>query len=338
MLITLVACGKKDIKKNSDKIFVSNATKTFESFLFNTYLDRNFDTLPLKGQIKDQALLWPGDYWPFNKGSINKRWNSPGHPGFDTDSPSKEKVKALSLEELSALSPSEKFDLLRGDYQYTLKREVEILANPSAEDWEGMCQGWAMATINHHEPTPKNLMNPDGIQIPFGSSDIKALLSYYYAFGVTPETEQVGLRCDSTSYQDANCLDDLSPATFHLLLTNKLGRDGTSFIADIAPLQQVWNHPVYSYESEIIYKNKKFVHLKTKVIYIDEADNNYWIPILGSPHQFITKRQYEYILDLSEEGKILEGKWISSERPDFIWYTRKISEFEGPFNLLTSLL
>jgi hypothetical protein len=52
----------------------------------------------------------------------------------------------------------------------------------------GLCHGWAPASITYAEPKPITVTNADGITIPFGSSDIKAQLTYFaaeYAQGVT---------------------------------------------------------------------------------------------------------------------------------------------------------
>lgn len=38
-----------------------------------------------------------------------------------------------------------------------------------------------MAALEYAQPNPVVLTNADGIQIPFGASDVKALLTYYVA-------------------------------------------------------------------------------------------------------------------------------------------------------------
>lgn len=85
----------------------------------------------------------------------------------------------MTSTDIARLSPAEKFDFLNGPYYYPLKAEVEKLAAYDAESWEGICHGRAPASMNHNEPRPKILRNPDGIKIYFGSADIKAILSYY---------------------------------------------------------------------------------------------------------------------------------------------------------------
>lgn len=334
----MIACGKKINSPSPGRVSVDQVHKTYESHLFGITIERKFHLLPLTGEIKNKSTLWSGDYWPFNKGSINKRWNTDNKEGFDLTSPTKEEIFLLDQNQIAKLSPSEKFDLYNDDYDYTLRREVEILANINAPDWEGMCQGWAIATVNYSEPNAIEVTNSEGIRIPFGSSDIKALLGYYYSFAILADTEQIGKRCESDTSSGPECNEDLDAGTFHLALTNKLGVFGDSFIVDVARGNQVWNHPVYSYHSQITVQRRNAIDIKTRVVFIDEVDTNTWETILGTNHQSFTKRQYEYRLELTNEGNIIGGKWLSEERPDFIWNAQKVTDFEGKFSKLIHLI
>ena len=47
--------------------------------------------------------------------------------------------------------------------------------------WAGYCHGWAPAANRFEEPLPVTVRNADGVEIPFGSSDVKALLTYFEA-------------------------------------------------------------------------------------------------------------------------------------------------------------
>lgn len=212
-----------------------------------------FDRLPVNGKAHGEQKYWSGDYWATQKGSINIRWNHPGQQGFNLKSPTREEAAIMSHESLSQLSPSEKYDLFTGKYDYPLRRNVATKANSSAQSWEGICHGWAPATMNHNEPTPKNMTNPDGIIIPFGASDIKALLSYYYAYEhKVANTHQMGRRCSRGRFANRNCKQDLNAGAFHIVLANKVGLLGEGFIADLDRFKQVWNHPVHTYDSKIM--------------------------------------------------------------------------------------
>ena len=46
--------------------------------------------------------------------------------------------------------------------------------------------------------------------------------------------------------------EDTNPGAFHVVLTNFIGRLNRSFIIDKTRDLEVWNQPVYSYESKIL--------------------------------------------------------------------------------------
>ena len=132
----------------------------------NKNFQKKFSSLPLFGQATGNRKYWSSYYWPLNKGNINYRWNSVEPIGFNLKSPDKEEVLRMGFKELKSLSPSEKFDLFLGKYKYPLKQKVSKRTSPTRKDWEGICHGWAMATLNHNEPYEKIMTNPDGVRYP----------------------------------------------------------------------------------------------------------------------------------------------------------------------------
>lgn len=311
---------------------------------------QDFQRLPLKGATLPSEKLWSGDYWALVKGSINYRWNAKKKIGFNLTSPDKSTAMRMTIQELAELSPSEKYDLLTGRYDYPLKAIAGKIADPKASIWEGMCHGWSPAAINHNEPTPKLLRNPDGIEIPFGSTDIKALLSFYYGYlNTTADNFMIGRRCYKSPFlnSDKDCQNDPNAGAFHVLLANKIGIEGKTFILDLERFEQVWNHPVTSYHSVITGEEKPYasaalattrvVKLRTRIVYLDEGDND-WRPVLGTKKQKYDERTYDYKLELDSSGRIIGGEWISRDRPDFIWTMRKPRAFTGILSRLDELL
>lgn len=302
----------------------------------------NFADLPLEGQVKAEQKFWSGDYWAFKFGGINLRWNADKVHGHKLVSPNRSQLFSMSLEDLAKLAPSEKYDLFTGRYDYPLRDEVAAKTSYRAKEWEGICHGWAPAAMNHKEPTPKVMINPDGVAIPFGSSDIKALISYYYAFGFEVEnTHQMGRRCFKGEFLnfDKDCSQDLNAGAFHVVLTNKIGIEKAGFLADMDRFKEVWNHPVYGYKTVVVKDNikpkrssargsKKLIHLKSEVFYITENENR-WDPVLGTKDQLIVKKDYEYFLDIDADNNIIGGEWKSKERPDFLWTKTRPEVFEG---------
>ena len=257
----------------------------------------------------------------------------------------------MSIPELAELAPSEKYDLFTGNYHYPLRNEVDrVAADRSAEIWEGICHGWSPATMNHAEPKPKLMRNPDGIDIPFGSTDIKALLSYYYAYGFeVPDTHQMGRRCYRGRWlnTDKDCKEDLNAGAFHIILTNRIGIDGKGFIADINRYKEVWNHPFVSYKTTVLGSGRpgrdaaagavKKIQLKTSMAYVDENGHD-WRHVIGTEKQYTKTVTYTYDIEVDAAGTIVGGEWTSKERPDFLWLKHRPRKFEGLLARLGELL
>lgn len=294
--------------------------------------------------------MWSGDYWASNKGSINYRWNSPSPTGFNLRSPKKTEAMQMEPAELMALAPSEKFDLLNGNYHYPLKNKVKGIAHQSAKEWEGICHGWAPAAMNHNEPVAKVLNNPDGIKIPFGSSDIKALISYDYAREYrVGSIHQMGSRCYRSRWRNGGCRNDMNAGAFHIVLTNKIGLEGTSFLSDMAHGPEVWNRPLYAYSSTVLADNlspsessapgtKNMIKLLTILTSLLESDQNSWGPVIGTDLQLYEDVELEYTLDINHKGSIVGGEWLTAKRPDFLWTMSAVTEFKNDFKRLPELL
>lgn len=314
------------------------------------YFTYKFSELPLKGSAANNNKFWSGDYWAMNMGSINYRWFAKHRIGFNLSSPSKESAKKMSIPELAELAPSEKYDLLLGRYDYPLRNEVDRIADSRAQSWEGICHGFSPASINHSEPLPKLMKNPDGIEIPFGSSDIKALISYYYAFGFNaPDTYQVGRRCFKNMFNGNNqdCDQDLNAGAFHIIVTNKLGLEGKGFVADIQRYNEVWNHPISGFSSQIVSQHgpsrkaapgtSRVLVVNTKLTYVNENGND-WRPVIGTSKQDFGTIEYKYEIEIDKQGLIIGGEWISKQRPDFLWLMPPPRKFEGILYRLGDLL
>jgi hypothetical protein len=318
--------------------------------IMGQYFIRKFSALPTEGKVTTNSHFWSGDYWALRKGNINYRWYAKNKTGHNLNSPTKEKTRLMTIPELAELSPSEKYDLFSGRYDYPLRNEVSKIANPSAQVWEGICHGWSAATMNHPEPRPKLMKNPDGIEIPFGSSDIKALLSYYYAYVFkAPDTHQMGRRCFKRGVisRDKDCFEDMNAGAFHIILANRIGLNGKGVIADLQRFEQVWNHPITSYESLVLRETgpdtqsapgtvvKK--EMETVITYVDENGND-WRPVIGTKKQSFDTLTYKYTLDLNASGEIIGGNWTSQDRPDFLWIMQRPRQFEGILSRLEELL
>lgn len=241
-----------------------------------TSMITSFDELPPAATLADNRYSWSESYWPSNKGGIAYRWSHPDPQPFKYKLHTKEELKSMSSSQISQLSPSELYDIAQGDYNYTLTRKVLNKFSPRDLWWEGICHGWAQAAANYPEPAPVTLKNRDGISVPFGSSDVKALLAHHEAYNYGGTFGFVGKRCrvrgkvpgeedardgnlpipTEEEFNSADCRD-VNAGAFHIVLANLIGIHSRSFVADIDRMNDVWNQPIYGYSSSV--KNEEAV-------------------------------------------------------------------------------
>lgn len=332
-LFLFVSCGKPIVQQEKKKSSYTGEIRSQR--LLQKEMSFHFDLLPLEGEVPQSHKFWSGHSWPNNLGSINYRWATQNPVGFFYLSPTYREVSNMPIEKLAELSPAEKFDLYLGNYDYPLKREIEKTIGPYMENWEGLCHGWAVAAIHHSVPKAKMVKNPDGLSIPFGAPDIKALLSFAYSKELIDEDESYGLRCENPyDTTEDRCFDDLPAHIFHAVLTNKVGLLGQSLIMDIDPGHEVWNHPVLGYKSKSKKLSGSKVFITTQIRYLDLVQESDWE---SSPRiQSLLTLQYELTLD--QRGVMTGGKWVSQARPDFIWTMKRKNSFPGELDRIFDLL
>lgn len=234
----------------------------------------DFNFLPLRGKLSDDRLGWSETYWPSNRGGIAYRWNHPDPQPFKYKLYSKEELKRMNQKELGELSPAELYDIANSDYNYTVTRRAFGLYSTRDTWWEGICHGWAQAAINYPEPAPVTITNNDGISVPFGSSDVKALLAMHEAYNYKGQKFAfAGKRCrvngkvegesddrDHPSNRNFPPLElanseecrDVNAGAFHVIISNMIGLLGKGFVADVDRFNDVWNQPITNYEAVIV--------------------------------------------------------------------------------------
>ncbi len=334
--------------------FAEYKTKKWDGYNNPFKMDKNFEdriqNLPLEGDISKSGFGWPAYFWANKKGGIAQRWNSKNPEHFKYESPSLYSLKTMSQDKINELSPAEKFDILNGRYNYPTVEKVWDQTSKRASDWHGICHGASPAGLNHKEPKAKTLTNADGIKITFHSSDIKALVAYYYAKLSDLRSTQIGRRCNSgriSPFRARKACKDVHPASLHIIVANKLGLTKSGFIADIDSLKQVWNHVAVKYTSKIVSKSfpsekslsgtHRVYKVVTKVSYTGGVDPSV-SAILGTENEKWDVRKYEYVLDVNANGKILGGAWISKERPDFLWRKGKETFDHSYYGSIKNLL
>jgi hypothetical protein len=340
--------------------------------------ERTLSALPLGGKLTVRP--WSDDYWATINGGISYRWAVPGeNETIKIAYPLVTDPSKLSEKEIMMLSPAEKYDLFVGDTKFSLtnfeRKRTKALAmikgtpeyDPTVDikEWEGICHAWAPATLGYENPRPVNMIGKLGHSIPFGSSDIKALLSLNVDLGKEKDskTKFLGSRCNldfkpllekyrngEISVEEINdrittaeC-NDTNAGTFHIVLTNQISKRNEGFIIDRTRDMEVWNQPVYGYQTQILGQRNgagpnaapgtvKEVSVETALFYIGETYPRYSEKLNEKAVKSVI---YRYTLELNKEGQIIGGEWISYERPDFI-YKQTVPGFSGFFKPLEEI-
>ena len=234
-------------------------------------MTKAFSELPLTARLLDDRFGWSESFWPSRKGGIAFRWNHPDPQPFKFRLHTKEELAAMTETELGQLSPAELYDISQGDYNYTLTKKVLRMYSPTDLWWEGICDGWATAANNYPEPAKTVVTNKDGIKVPFGSSDVKALISMHDTYNSKGLYVRVGDRCkvngkvpgesfdadthpNFPSERDAQrpeC-EDVNAGAFHIILASMIGVNSQGFVAEVDRFNDIWNQPVVGYESTIV--------------------------------------------------------------------------------------
>ena len=151
---------------------------------------------------------------------------------------------------------------------------------------------------------------------------------------------------------------DVNAGAFHVVITNMIGINSQGFVADVDRFNDVWNQPVTEYSSEVVGAEvvtsqeakrgvKSKLLIKTKMTYGEElefytpeleAEGSIAFvskePVTNTIHQAFKSKDYAYVIELDENGKIIGGTWISETRPDILWTKKKDVKFlNGKFPL-----
>jgi len=254
----------------------------------------------------------------------------------------------MSTSQLKTLSPAEKYDIFVGRYDYPTVNSEWRRTSPSDETWEGLCHGWAPASLYYKQPNPVTLRNPDGIAVPFGSSDIKALLTYFLAEydQRTQRTYFVGERCKFNLQQlpgqaNTSACADLNAGSYHVILANQIGLMNRGFLVDRDRGYMVWNQPVHQFQTSAHgtrpagYGSSpsatEEMLMVTRMSYAKET-----MPAWEAHSSYVVTEEYRYWLELDSARNIVGGTFLSWDRPDFQWIS-EVGPFRGFFSALNTI-
>ena len=282
-----------------------------------------FDDLPLAGAL--DKVPWTDTYWPKYKGGIADRWQTGENAAYRTLAP--DEVAALTPRELKELSPAEKYDLYVGNEDWALAAREQAANQPTEAAWQGICHGWAPASLMYEEPQPVTVPSPSGRGIPFGSSDIKALLTYFQGvvlptsysaevFSWGRAARGLGTACYSGRADDSGC-HDINPGALHVLMSNEIGLRNGGFVLEVDGGSEKWNQPVYSFDTEVLGRRGPSsgsaeeavgeVLVRSRVAWTVEIDPQ-WNALGAEVPEGIG--DYHYTVELNSAGEVVGGQWL----------------------------
>ncbi|MEE2756953.1 MAG: proprotein convertase P-domain-containing protein [Myxococcota bacterium] len=334
-------------------------------------LTYKLDEMPSRGRAERE--IWPSTYWATQDNSINVRW-SPGEL-----SPAEKYDKAFNGwvpdEGFMALRPYQKgadcaeFDRSYYDKLGPLATHIsEHMGNKAARDgvdsdgdgeidecgdrdgvefWFGLCHAWVPAAMLEDRP----LKSVEHNGVTFHPGDLEALLIAAYN---RSGADIIGSRCNDKDDDverdeqgravDVKCRDT-NAGTLHVIMSNYLGLNSTSFAEDRTYNYEVWNQPVVAYEvtkmDQITAAKANEMLGLTGDTYVrtPEAttfyDVNATLTYLTESHasrepadaaHYERNDHYTYILEVDSAGNVIGGEWYGESKtshPDFLWNPRR---------------
>ncbi len=331
-----VSCGRGGSFQSSGARLGEEWNKTNDPINMGEGYVVKFADLPREGELDRRP--WSDSYWPSVEGGISSRWQG-GGPLFR---PGLWMLRRMPQGKLARMSPAEKYDVFVGNYKYEVQKQERSRTSNSRLRWEGICHGWAPASMLFEEPQPVTLRGANGVEVPFGASDIKALLSFYQGQVADAPTKFLGERCNENLDRNPDAAGspacrDTNAGAFHVVMTNMIGLRKEGFVIDKTRGDQVWNQPVWKYETEVEGSGEpsegaaagtvREVTVKSKVTWGVEVQPHWDALGEESPSHTVV---YRYRLELNAADDIIGGEWLQENRPDFMW-TQEVPEFEGYF-------
>ena len=225
--------------------------------LFNPNLEYLASALPATGEARN--IPWAGNYWPVYEDSINKKWGA-GDPAstkygraFGVTGVEDAVSRYHGIDAQSSRTACTQTSQCNSSLGESCSIRTGQTSGRCIPTWWGICHAWAPAAILL--PEPKHAVTYNGVE--FKVQDVKALLTLAHD---RTETKFVSLRCDALDSANEITFDkygrpngatasckDTNPGTFHVLMTNYLGKQGESFVYDRTWDSEVWNQPLRGY-------------------------------------------------------------------------------------------
>lgn len=350
----------------SNELFAYSYKNIHNSELFSIDQNRSFTNIPKSFFLAQDKQPWSGNDWPLYKGGIANRWQGSAADlrveshTYKTLDQVGTGIFTLTNSELASLSPSEKYDIFSGNFDFPLtKAELKKSADLSARFGTrriprsfGNSHGWAAAAMNEPEPiVAVEIPLRHGATLKFYPADIKALLSSYYAHAPA-DTFSVASNCETelngtlllhyfNRPRRSDC-QTVNPTSFHLLVTSYI-LHGKSFVAEISRQTQSGyersHQPIVGYQYDVIDREDLYVYRKTglfgrrtvrqKTGKKVRVRMQLYVSSLLMPQpqrqQSVSEHIYNYELRLNLQNQIIGGRWLQSpSKASLLWLQRRV--------------
>ncbi|MCG8586997.1 MAG: hypothetical protein MI757_20010 [Pirellulales bacterium] len=243
------------------------------------------DELPIKGYVPLERVPYAGNIYPDNQGGTIAACRKYDY-AFNRGRRGAEAHERWDVKAYKTMTPT----------AAGLFGRRTVMRN-RVPHWSGHCNGWTSAAIRHAEPARSVTRNG----VTFTPSDIKALLAELYTF---TNTENIG-----GIYEHV-----INPAALHMTLTNWVGRKRHPIAMENTPGKEIWNFPVYAYNSVV--KN----YGRTADVKVTMAYKNYTEREFDKAPKNVMHKYFHYQLTLNAKGEITGGSYYGdSSTMDFFW-------------------
>lgn len=325
-----------------------------------------YDSIPTRGRLS--TVPWAGYYWATYRGGISYRWtqflnrdaNTLGNMSyrdFDYRTLGASQAQGLQESQIQGLSPSEKYDIYMGDYNFGLTDHQKTLVAGAARSnggeiptWFGMCHAWApVAGLTPYPGEQVKIKNRNNQCVTFYRDDLKALMTAAYdsGFGASYSTLFLGKRCnmdpgtitrDSLGRIAFSECRDTNPGAFHTIMTSLITNNKPG-VLDVTFSDEVWNQPIYGYDFQ--YSNVRSAGASDSLssvrapgtVKLVDVDFTMQYVVESSPslsredlNRYIQNVTYYYTLEVDSQDRIIGGEWrvqrmsnASVRIPDFVW-------------------
>lgn len=193
-------------------------------------------------EAKDLADHWASGFFPNWYGGIAGRWQDSNYKlllrsffgyGVPDSATIQNLLKDPSKKDyLFRLSPTEKYDLYVGDYNFSSTRHILSITH-NAEGlipfWYGICNGMAAASKFYKEPFRSvDVINPNGFKLRFHPNDVKALVGH--ALSDVSQWVWLGRNCTVNGPEAKQCR--INPGALLIATLNRLGLAREGFIVN----------------------------------------------------------------------------------------------------------